>query len=233
MYFKEQEIHEGGNQGKSTVLKTHSHLWKPAVECGKPVENGGKRYGRKDQTSSPSGSDSWVIGRSVSSKGSSPESASSGSPDEGSGGTGTSSGGAGKDGSAGTGSAGQTKRLGELWLSGTEASSVPLLIVVDLLVDDEWREGTFYWLNYEARQGCLFDLPRTRLALTREKDAAVIKNVGEKPAVGVRFECEDVSDRFVCGDDFFWLEPGEMRLVSVNRQDYKGISAFNAPVSMG
>jgi len=134
---------------------------------------------------------------------------------------------------AGEGSVGQTKRVGELTLSQSEAASVPLLITVDLFVDGERREGTFYWLNYEAKQGSLFDLPRTGLALARTGDGAVITNVGDRPAVGVKFECEAVSDRFVCGDDFFWLDPGETRAISVNRQDYEGISAFNAPLCKG
>lgn len=48
------------------------------------------------------------------------------------------------------------------------------------------------------------------------------------PAVGVQFVCPEVSDTFVCEDNYFWLEPGESKKIKVNSTEgVEGFTAFN------
>jgi beta-mannosidase len=131
--------------------------------------------------------------------------------------------------SEGEGSIDYTRKLGTLELTAEETMHTPLLITVDLFVDGERREGTFYWLNYEAKQGCLFDLPRTTLAIELENDdIAVVSNTGDVPAVGVQFNCEAFSDTFICEDNFFWLAPGETRRCRITPVPGLTVSSFNS-----
>ena len=90
-------------------------------------------------------------------------------------------------------------------------------------------DRVFYWLNYAQIQGCLFNLPPTQLALEAiDAHAVMISNIGERPAVGVHFDCPEISDEFSCGDSCFWLEPGERRPIAVSHMDGIGVAAWNA-----
>jgi len=117
---------------------------------------------------------------------------------------------------SGKGSVGRLKRLGELHLSAEEAASVPLWAVADLTVDGTLVGRNVYYVNFEAKQGCLFQMPATRLTVTRHGDVFEIRNVGNRPAINVHFVCSQTTDRFSPEDNYFWLEPGEVRRVGVN-----------------
>lgn len=117
---------------------------------------------------------------------------------------------------SGAGSVDRLRRLGELKLTAEEASSVPLWLVADVTVDGVLRGRNFYYVNFEARQGCLFGGPKATLDVAVADGTYVIRNTGTVPAVNVHFVCPRVSDRLVADDNFFWLDPGEVKRVKVN-----------------
>ena len=132
---------------------------------------------------------------------------------------------------AGSGSGDTVRRLGEFCLDADQTWNCPLLIVVEIVTANGQRDRVFYWLNYTSVQGCLFDLPRTRLSLGRDGDHLTITNAGDKPAVGVHFVCPESSDDFSCEDSYFWLDPGETRPVSTSHQAGVRVAAWNADES--
>lgn len=129
---------------------------------------------------------------------------------------------------SGRGNVGYAKKVGDVCIEADAAKSVPLFIVIDLFCNEERVEGTFYWLNFEAQPGCLYQIPRTQLRLEKQPGRAIVTNAGTVPALGVEFVCDAISGTFACGDNFFALAPGETRAIPVNRDDYSGMRAFNA-----
>jgi len=129
---------------------------------------------------------------------------------------------------SGVGAVGEVHRLGEFRLSANQTCSTPLLITSEVRQNEALTDRTFYWINYEAIQGSLFNLPRTRLALELESASTlVVTNIGEKPAVGVHFVCPSGAEQFSCSDAFFWLDPGERCRIAVNRTEGVSPSAWN------
>ncbi len=129
---------------------------------------------------------------------------------------------------AGKGSASPVKKLGVFALPPELAKEAPLLLTVELVKNGRRAGRTFYWLNYASVPGSLFRLPETYLELERRPCCAIVRNVGKLPAVGVHFLSEEISEGFLPEDNFFWLDPGEEIAVSVNRDDYTGVAAWNA-----
>ena len=116
----------------------------------------------------------------------------------------------------GKGSVDRLRRLGKLHLSAEEAASVPLWIVADVMIGKELAGRNFYFVNFEAKQGCLFTSPQTAVEMACEGNVCVFRNTGGRPAVNVHFVCPKASDRFVAEDNWFWLEPGETKRVWVS-----------------
>ncbi len=131
----------------------------------------------------------------------------------------------------GNGSPDTVHRLFDFQLDADQTWNTPLFIVAEiaLMPGNQVVDRVFYWLNYAQIQGCLFSLPPTRLALEAiDADAVMVSNIGELPAVGVHFDCPEISDEFSCGDSYIWLEPGERRPIEVSRVDGIGVAAWNA-----
>ena len=134
-------------------------------------------------------------------------------------------------GHAGIGSPDTVHRLFDFQLDADQTWNCPLFIVAEIALapGNSIVDRVFYWLNYEAIQGCLFNLPRTRLSLRRDHSGTLaVGNIGDKPAVGVHFVCPEISHEFSCADSFFWLEPGEERLVETSHQAGVSVAAWNA-----
>ncbi len=130
---------------------------------------------------------------------------------------------------SGSGAQGPVAALGELTLDADKTWSSPLFITADISTEDGLWDSVFYWLNYAAIQGSLFDRPATRLAIEAVDAAAVsIRNIGELPAVGVHFDCPAISHHFSCADSYFWLGAGEERRIEVSQLDDLGVAAWNA-----
>lgn len=129
----------------------------------------------------------------------------------------------------GQGGSDPVRHVGGFELSAEENASTPLLVVAEVFVDGAVAQRTFYWTNYEAKQGCLFQLPETTLRLVASPGALTVANRGTRPAVGVHFQCPEVSDRFLADDGYFWLDPGEEHAVHVNLTKGVRVAAWNAP----
>ncbi|HSV74274.1 MAG TPA: hypothetical protein VLH79_10995 [Chthonomonadales bacterium] len=116
----------------------------------------------------------------------------------------------------GSGPVGRVHRLGELVVPAAGAASTPLLVVADVRESGRVLHRSWWWLNFAAKPGCLFGLPRTTLSVRRLPDAIAVRNTGPAPAVGVHWIYRAVSDRVIAEDGLFWLQPGEERIVPVS-----------------
>lgn len=126
---------------------------------------------------------------------------------------------------------GNVRKVGTLGLSAAQTDSAPLYIVTEIVKDGELAGRNFYFINYEAVQGCLFEMPKTTLEYSVENNVYTITNTGDNPAINVHFDCADVSTTFRPEDNYFWLEPGESKEVRVNStQGVKGITSWNYAV---
>jgi beta-mannosidase len=123
----------------------------------------------------------------------------------------------------------RVQKLGTFRISSAAAHTNPLLIVAEVRRNDRVRARNVYWLNFRAKPGCLFSLPRARLSMRAESDRLIIRNTGAVPAVGVHFDCPEISDRFRVEDSYFWLDPGEERIVNANHTRSVRVRAWNAP----
>ena len=132
----------------------------------------------------------------------------------------------------GSGSIDMVSKVGEFVLGKEYADGRLVLITAELTVGEgkEPVHRTFYWLNYQSEPGVLHGLPETALRVKKEEDGLIrIINQGAYPAVGVTIECEGAQESFTAEDSVFWLNPGEERLIRVNRTEGIKVSAFNAP----
>ncbi len=129
----------------------------------------------------------------------------------------------------GEGAVAPNAEIGHLRLSAEVTQSIPLFVVMTLQVQgaEPRTAETFYWLNFESGQNALFDLPATKLDLRRDSDRVMVKNVGQKPAVGVFFDPQD-PDSFVCEDAFFWLDAGHSRRIVTNQPESVRVMAWNS-----
>ncbi len=121
----------------------------------------------------------------------------------------------------------RVKHLGDFHLTPQQTWSTPLLITVEVLVDDQLEDRTFYWINYEAKKGCLMNLPRTRLSMSTQGDTVTIRNQGDLPGVGINLSRPGHADTFLADENFFWLNPGEVKRVKVNDTRGLRLEAWN------
>ena len=122
----------------------------------------------------------------------------------------------------------KVKYLGNFTLTAQQTQTTPLLIVTEVYKNGDLSGRTFYWMNFNSHPGCLMELPKTNLKLSFEGNVAVIQNIGDVPAVGVNFDCPDISDKFRAEDSYFWLDPKEVKRVNVNMVDGIKLKAWNS-----
>lgn len=132
---------------------------------------------------------------------------------------------------AGTSSIDRVKQVGEFSLDARQTDAVPLLVVTEVRRNDNVVDRTFYFVNYEARKGSLFSLPRTELAMKREGDRVSVTNTGTFPAVAVHIERPGHADTFLAGDGYFWLDSGETKSIEVNSTVGLTVAGWNAATS--
>lgn len=119
--------------------------------------------------------------------------------------------------------------LGQLPVKKADVGNGPALLTTEVFVDGEKKDGTFYWLNYQEKQGCLLNLPGTVLTARAEGGSLTIQNTGSVPAVGVTVECPEKDTTFVTEDSLFWLNPGEEKKIVVSDTENLVVRAWNAP----
>ncbi|MEJ5251245.1 MAG: beta-mannosidase [Chthonomonadetes bacterium] len=110
----------------------------------------------------------------------------------------------------------RVRALGEVSLEVPASNAVPLLVLVDLTRRDELITRNFYWFNFRPQPGCLFNLPRTTLSVSREGSDILVENTGKLPAVGVHFHAPTCSDSLRASEGYFWLQPGERRRIHIS-----------------
>ncbi len=123
--------------------------------------------------------------------------------------------------------------VGRITIPFDRAEVPPVLVRVELDRGGQRVSDTFCFFNYEARRGCLFELPVTALSLATCGGTATVTNVGDRPAVGVTIQRPGHAHSFTAEDGFFWLDPGESRSVRVNCTNGLTTSALNAGAAEG
>ena len=122
----------------------------------------------------------------------------------------------------------QVKQLGEFVLEKeTRAADGLVLISVKLFINEVLNDGTFYWLNFHKKQGCLLQLPDTKLEWKVENETINICNCGEFPTVGIMIECPAEAEKFWVEDNMLWLDAGESRIIKLNKTTGIRVRAFN------
>lgn len=128
----------------------------------------------------------------------------------------------------GEGTGAPVDRIGDLNVPFRETETVPLFFVTELEVDGKGVFHTFYFLNYETKRGCLFELPRTKLTLTVRGNKVTMANTGDVPAVGACVERPGHADSFWASENWLWLDPGAKRVIEVSETDGLAATALNA-----
>jgi beta-mannosidase len=120
------------------------------------------------------------------------------------------------------------QKLGKFLLNFEETDSSPLLVVAEVQVNGALADRTFYFANFEAVKGSLFTLPKTHLTWSVQDHQVTIVNQGSLPAVAVHVEHPGHLDTFTVSDGYFWMEPGEKKVVEVNENQDLRVKAWNA-----
>lgn len=128
----------------------------------------------------------------------------------------------------GQGSIDAPMKLGTFALTWQQTDTAPLFFIVEVQVRGRVVDRTFYWMNFELVKGCLFDRPRTTLALSAKGHRVTVANTGRAPALAVNVARPGQLDTFTVSDNYFWLDPGECRTVVVNDVRGLSVSAWNA-----
>jgi beta-mannosidase len=119
--------------------------------------------------------------------------------------------------------------LGSFDLEAEQTVTEPLFVISDVRIEGKLKSRSVYFSNIEGNRGCLFNLPRTSLAIKNGKHAIKIKNIGMLPAYGVWLFVPGYSEKVFYSDNFLWMEPGESAEVKVENADPSlvEVEAFN------
>ena len=118
--------------------------------------------------------------------------------------------------------------LGQFQLNAVQTDTVPLFLVAEVLKNEVLVDRTYYFANYEAEKGSLFNLPTTSLELDQRGNEAVVKNTGDLPAVAVNVSRPGHLDTFFVSDNYFWLDAGETATLEVSSVEGLEVSSWNA-----
>jgi hypothetical protein len=127
----------------------------------------------------------------------------------------------------GQGSIKKVATLGDCVLTADETKTSPLMVVADVLRNGTLVQRNDYVTNFEAVKDCLFQLPRTKLAMNIVDRKVCVTNQGSVPAVSVHVIHKGPMDDFVTDHNYFWLEPGETSVCRVNEVESVQVSAWN------
>jgi beta-mannosidase len=129
---------------------------------------------------------------------------------------------------SGNGSIKQVKRLGDFTLTADETKTTPLFIVTDVRRNDVLSQRNYYFINFAGAPDCLFNLPKTELEMKTHNGEVTVKNTGKMPAVGVEIARPGHLDTFSADENYFWLSPGETKVVRVNDTANVTVKAWNS-----
>ena len=128
----------------------------------------------------------------------------------------------------GTGSIQSPRKLGTFDLTERQTDTTPLLVVTEVMKSNQIVDRTFYFVNYEPVKDCLLTLPRTQLKMTISDKKVIVTNTGKVLAVGVHVDRPGHADTFRADDNYFWLDVGESKTITVNDAGGLAVGAWNA-----
>lgn len=120
------------------------------------------------------------------------------------------------------------EKAGIIEISYEESLCPPILIRIEMTRNGKPVFDTFYFYNYEAEKGCIFNMPRTKLSVTAADGIAVLKNEGDVPAIGAMITRPGHADTFTAWENFVWLNPGEEKRIAVDSTEGLSTWALNA-----
>jgi len=85
-------------------------------------------------------------------------------------------------------------------------------------IEDAARIKAIEANNYDLPNECKFGMH----GIENSDKAYIITNTSDVPATYVHFICSEREDSFICSDNYFWLMPGESKVVYVD--SYEGIT---------
>jgi beta-mannosidase len=127
----------------------------------------------------------------------------------------------------GKGSIEKVKALGEFTLDESQTKTTPLLMVMDVTKKGALVQRNYNFTNFETAKECLFNLPKGSVSIKVKGGAAVVKNTGSVPVVGVNISQPGHLDTFTVEDNYFWLDVGETKTVAVNDEKGLTVDAWN------
>jgi beta-mannosidase len=128
---------------------------------------------------------------------------------------------------SGKGSINSVKLLGEFSLDASQTKSAPLFMVLDVKRNGTLIQRNYNFTNFENEKDCLFNLPRSTVAVKTDGNIVSVKNTGRLPAVGVNITRPGHLDSFTASDNFIWLDPGESQTIRISHPDGVAIDAWN------
>jgi len=128
----------------------------------------------------------------------------------------------------GRGSIKQVAQLGEFTLNAEQTKTAPLLVVTEVRRNRELAKRNYYFTNFALVKDCLFDLPKTTVGLRADGGRVIVSNDGELPAIGVHISYPGSTETFFAAENYFWLEPGEIKNVTVSTTEGVRVGAWNA-----
>jgi beta-mannosidase len=128
---------------------------------------------------------------------------------------------------SGKGSINCVKLLGEFSMDASQTKSAPLFMVLDVKRNGTLIQRNYNFTNFENEKDCLFNLPRTTVAVKTDGNIVSVKNTGRLPAVGVNITRPGHLDSFTASDNFIWLDPGESQTIRISHPDGVAIDAWN------
>ena len=127
-----------------------------------------------------------------------------------------------------TGDVSNPEPVGTINIAYEESNNPPIFIHITLFRNGKEAYDTFYFFNFQARPGCMFDLPATELHVSVDGNEAVLKNVGSVPAVGAMVIDPGHMDTFTAMENFIWLDPGKTKRIPVDHLEALVPWALNA-----
>ncbi|MHB1454083.1 MAG: glycoside hydrolase family 2 protein [Saccharofermentanales bacterium] len=128
----------------------------------------------------------------------------------------------------GYGSAGRVSNPGIFTLTAAQTATTPLMIVCEVRREGILLDRVYDWFNYERNPGCILKLKGTTIKSAIDGCEITVSNTGEKPAVGIHFVVPSGGEKtFTATDNFFWLDAGESKTVTVNNASGVGVDCWN------
>lgn len=120
------------------------------------------------------------------------------------------------------------KNLGNFSLTAAQTATAPLMIVCDVRKNGVLQDRVYDWYNYEQSPGCILDSGGTTLSTSVNGNNITVTNTGSRPAVGVNFVVPaSGAATFTCTDNYFWLDAGESKTVTLNSTTGVTVSKWN------